>query len=134
MAGRAEPVVARWSLGFVQAVRDNIIMPGDARQWAAMLFGDNPPVEREAAALVRATGAAFFETALACLERGGDDFKAYAGVVGAATGAKGKSLFMPLRAVLTGATHGPEMGRLWTLLGPARVRRRLEQAVQHLAS
>ncbi len=122
------------ALGFVQAVRDNIIMPGDARQWAAVLFSDNPPVENEAAALVRATGAVFFETALACLERGGDDFKAYAGAVGAATGAKGKSLFMPLRAVLTGATHGPEMGRLWTLLGPARVRRRLEQAVQHLAS
>ena len=73
-------------------------------------------------------------TALACLERGGDDFKAYAGAVGAATGAKGKSSFMPLWAVLTGVTHGPEMGRLWTLLGAARVRRRLEQAVEHLAS
>jgi len=33
-----------------------------------------------------------------------------------ATGRKGKGLFMPLRKVLTGLSHGPDMGALLPLL------------------
>ena len=36
--------------------------------------------------------------------------------VKAATGRKGKGLFMPLRKALTGMDHGPEMGELMPLL------------------
>ncbi|MGB5064463.1 MAG: glutamate--tRNA ligase, partial [Candidatus Competibacter sp.] len=42
------------------------------------------------------------------------------------TGAKGKNLFMPLRAALTGETHGPELARVLALLPPDIARRRLE--------
>jgi glutamyl/glutaminyl-tRNA synthetase len=44
------------------------------------------------------------------------------------TGAKGKALFMPLRAALTGETHGPELARVLTLLPADTVCRRLRAA------
>ena len=47
---------------------------------------------------------------------------------------KGKALYMPLRAALTGQTTGPEMARLWALLGTERVRRRLQAGVDQLAA
>ena len=46
------------------------------------------------------------------------------------TGAKGKNLFMPLRAALTGETHGPELARVIDLMTPERVRRRLQACVR----
>ncbi len=41
------------------------------------------------------------------------------------TGAKGKELFMPIRAALTGKTHGPELDKIFVILGRAVVLRRL---------
>ena len=40
----------------------------------------------------------------------------WTGAVKAATGRKGKGLFMPLRKALTGMDHGPEMAELMPLL------------------
>ncbi len=45
------------------------------------------------------------------------------------SGLKGRRLFMPLRRVLTGREHGPEMSRLLPLIGKARVERRLQAAL-----
>ncbi|MFN9010363.1 MAG: glutamate--tRNA ligase, partial [Hyphomonadaceae bacterium] len=45
--------------------------------------------------------------------------------VKAATGAKGKGLFMPLRKALTGQEHGPEMKWIFMLIGPERAASRL---------
>ena len=41
------------------------------------------------------------------------------------TGAKGKALFMPLRLILTGQAHGPDMASLVPLIGRDRIVRRL---------
>ena len=60
------------------------------------------------------------------LEQHGTDFKAVAEHIKAATGAKGKALFMPLRAALTGELDGPEMAKLLPLIGRERAQRRLE--------
>jgi glutamyl-tRNA synthetase len=46
----------------------------------------------------------------------------------AATGRKGKDLFMPLRRALTGQEHGPELAALMPVWGPIEVRTRLETA------
>ena len=35
-----------------------------------------------------------------------------------ATGLKGKGFFMPLRILLTGAEHGPELSELYPLIKP----------------
>ncbi len=42
------------------------------------------------------------------------------------TGRKGKALFMPLRQALTGMDHGPELADLLLLIGPDKVKERLD--------
>ncbi len=45
------------------------------------------------------------------------------------TGAKGKELFMPLRAALTGKVHGPELDKIFLILGKDTILKRLEIAI-----
>ncbi|MDX9766096.1 MAG: glutamate--tRNA ligase [Ectothiorhodospiraceae bacterium] len=111
-------------MAFAAAVRDNLVLPADAVDWARRLYGQ-PEVDAEASAAIDEAGPGFFTQALTCLDAGPADFVVFARAVGAATGRKGKALFMPLRAVLTGVLHGPEMGRLWPLIGPERARERI---------
>ncbi|HBQ32717.1 MAG TPA: glutamate--tRNA ligase, partial [Ochrobactrum anthropi] len=47
-------------------------------------------------------------------------WKVWTEAVKAATGRKGKNLFMPLRLALTGQAHGPELADLLVLIGPER--------------
>ncbi|OGP88209.1 MAG: glutamate--tRNA ligase [Deltaproteobacteria bacterium RBG_19FT_COMBO_43_11] len=42
------------------------------------------------------------------------------------TGAKGKELFMPIRAALTGKTHGPELDKVFAILGKEAALKRLK--------
>ena len=46
----------------------------------------------------------------------------------AATGRKGKALFLPLRRALTGRDHGPDMAALLPLIGRDRALARLRAA------
>lgn len=48
-----------------------------------------------------------------------DDYTALANRVKAASGAKGKKLFMPMRVALTGSPHGPELAKLLPLIDRA---------------
>ncbi len=43
------------------------------------------------------------------------------------TGVKGKELFMPIRAALTGVVHGPELDRVFEVLGKEKAAKRLQQ-------
>ena len=51
----------------------------------------------------------------------GTTWKTWTDAVKAATDRKGKSLFMPLRMVLTGMDHGPELAALLPLIGRQKV-------------
>ena len=42
------------------------------------------------------------------------------------TSAKGKELFMPIRAALTGKVHGPELDKVFAVLGKDTVLKRLK--------
>jgi nondiscriminating glutamyl-tRNA synthetase len=45
------------------------------------------------------------------------------------TGFKGKELFMPLRAALTGKTHGPELDKIFAILGKDSALKRLKSSI-----
>ncbi len=45
------------------------------------------------------------------------------------TGLRGKELFMPLRAAITGKTKGPELDRFFSILGKSSLRYRLHKAI-----
>ncbi len=49
--------------------------------------------------------------------------------IGEETGLKGKKLYLPIRAALTGRLHGPEMDRIFALLGPISLHKRIEKAL-----
>lgn len=124
------------ALEFVHTVRDNIALPVDAHVWAGDLFAETGHHAPDARAEILGAGADFFEQALACLGAGG--FRDFVRALAAATGRKGRALYLPLRAALTGELadpergslwrEGPELGRLWALLGPDRIARRLRLA------
>ncbi len=114
---------------FAQLVRDNVEVSGDALHWAAQLCTTPMPVTSAAAEVLKNATPGLLETTSELLNEHPEDFKALARAVQARTGCKGKGLFMPLRAALTGDTHGPEMARVYKFLGIEEVRRRLGQVL-----
>lgn len=115
---------------FLDSVRHNIEFPSEVRPWVQVVFGDLDTLTDDARAAIRAAGADFFAAALASLERSGPELKPLTKELGQSTGRKGPALFMPLRAALTGHTHGPELGPLLPLLGSEKLRSRLDAARQ----
>ena len=45
------------------------------------------------------------------------------------TGLKGKKLYLPIRAAVTGRLHGPELEQIFKHLGPASLLKRVEKAL-----
>ena len=115
---------------FIEAVRGNIMCPVEARTWAEVIFGELPAFADSSRTAVKSAGGPFFEAALRVLPAAQAEFAGFALAVSEATGRRGKKLFMPLRAALTGLEHGPEMEKLWPMLGSARIETRLRQAAQ----
>ena len=112
---------------FVQAVRHNVLFPKDVQLWMDVVYGETLRHEEPALASIRTAGESFFATAASVFAAGGD-FKQQVKTLGERTSRKGPSLYMPLRAALTGVTHGPELGPIAALLGPEKILNRLEQA------
>lgn len=104
---------------FWLAVRGNLDRIGDAVMWRRIVLGEIAP---------RIEDASFIDAARASLPPGSIDagtWKAWTDALKAATGAKGRALFMPLRLALTGLDHGPELAPLLPLMGRARIEARL---------
>ena len=106
----------------------NLLLPGDAGDWVAVLGGALPPLAPDAERAIAEAGPAFFTAALASHEEAGSDLGALAARLSARTGRKGKSLYMPLRFALTGRHDGPELAQLLAAIPPAIVRDRLAAA------
>ncbi|AIM16647.1 MULTISPECIES: glutamate--tRNA ligase [Neobacillus] len=58
-----------------------------------------------------------------------DGIKAAMKAVQKSTGQKGKNLFMPIRAAVTGQTHGPDLPLALELLGKQKVQKRIQQII-----
>lgn len=114
---------------FITAIRPNINYPSEALHWAKILFTDELTVQAEAQSIISAAGNDFFNHALKALETSQTDYKSLIQTLKQTTQTKGKKLFMPLRAALTGQTHGPEMAHLLSLMGIEKARKRLQQCI-----
>jgi glutamyl-tRNA synthetase len=115
---------------FVTAVRGNVELPSDARVWAKVVFGKLDEFDPAALAAIREAGEGFFTAALDAIGKPGVEFKQAVKSLGQTTGKKGPGLFMPLRAALTGFTHGPELAPLLALLPVAEVQARFSHATR----
>jgi nondiscriminating glutamyl-tRNA synthetase len=58
-----------------------------------------------------------------------DGIKAAMKAVQKTTGQKGKNLFMPIRAAVTGQTHGPDLPKSIELLGKSKVQQRIQKII-----
>jgi len=97
---------------FWQVARANITTLDDLAPWAALVLEGAEPV-------VAPEDAEFVATAMTLLPPppyDGETWGRWTAAVKAATGRKGRGLFMPLRKALTGMDHGPEMADLMPLL------------------
>lgn len=109
------------------AIRPNLSHIDEVADWWRVVTGpvDAPAFDDEARA--------FLSTAAATLAGeawGGDPWHTLTGALKAATGRKGKALFLPLRQALTGMDHGPDMGQLLPLIGRDEALARLNKAAQ----
>jgi glutamyl-tRNA synthetase len=115
-------------LDFIAAVKTNSCYPKDFDDWAQRLFTDPVAYDSDGQAAITQAGAAYFQHARAALQTSQGDYSILVNELKKLTGTKGKALFMPLRAALTGLSHGPEMVKLLPLLGLERAAARLKQA------
>ena len=109
---------------FIQAIRPNVLLPGDVARWREVVFGPAPPLDAEALAKVREAGPQFFRAA-ADAAAVTPTLDAIVAAVKAATGAKGQALWKPLRLALTGAPEGPELAPLLASMNSSSIHERL---------
>jgi len=111
---------------FWDVVRGNLKTVPDAALWLTVVYGGGlagPELDADDQAFIGAAAKLFPEGEVTL-----DTWKTWVDAVKAKTGRKGKSLFMPLRRVLTDQEHGPEMDRMLMLIGAEKARSRLVQA------
>ncbi len=105
---------AQWA-----AIQPNLEKLSDVTDWLALIHGPVTPEIEDPS---------FAAKAAELLPEGtldGDSWKLWTDAVKDATGAKGKSLFMPLRLALTGQARGPEMAVLLPLIDRTKIVARL---------
>jgi glutamyl-tRNA synthetase len=105
---------------FWHAVRGNLATLPDAKAWWQVVNGPLEPVIADASLCGQAA------VLLPPEPWDGSTWQMWSADVKQATGAKGKSLFQPLRLALTGRDHGPELKALLPLIGRDRALARLE--------
>ncbi|MFE3837219.1 glutamate--tRNA ligase [Pseudogemmobacter sonorensis] len=103
--------------GFWAVTRGNITVLDDLAGWWKLFSEGSEPVVDEADQEFVATAFGLLPPQPWTRETWG----AWTGAVKAATGRKGKDLFMPLRKALTGQAHGPDMADLMPHLKAVRL-------------
>jgi nondiscriminating glutamyl-tRNA synthetase len=130
-AARSWPEATR--LHILEGVRGNLATLADLPGELAPFLEDEPALEPAARDALGAPGAAAVcagaATALAALaDWSAEGVKSAVRSLAPALGVKGRELFQPIRAALTGRTHGPELPLVAELLGRERCVARLERA------
>ena len=108
-----------------EAIRPNLSKVAEAAQWWGIVTGPvaAPEFDDETRGFL-----ALAADTLAARVWDEDPWHGLTGDLKAATGRKGKALFLPLRQALTGMDHGPDMAALLPLIGQDEAAARLRQA------
>ena len=127
----------RWAEALVALYQEQLTCAADIVELTALFFAD--PLEYEAEAREVLAG----ETVRPVLEHfrkqveesdtvDAETMKERIKQVQKDTGCKGKQLFMPIRAAVTGQTHGRDLNQTLELLGKERILKRLDQTLSML--
>ncbi len=111
---------------FMDTVHPNTVFPKDALFWAQIFFGDET-FSPEALSILRATDKQFFLVLDKAIQQSGLDYSVITKTLQSELNLKGKALFQPLRLILTGQMHGPELVNVLRLLSPEKIRAHIEK-------
>lgn len=128
------PLLPDADVGFVRLVQGNVQQVGDAVDFRRLLDAGAAPAADAMAEAVAAGGDFYMHAIQAWEQHGAEGWKAWSQAVKQATGLGGRKLFMPLRAALSGATHGPEMSHIVEYLGTSGVLERLSDVRERISS
>jgi glutamyl-tRNA synthetase len=120
VAGRLDAMGVGGGEAFWAAVQGNLALLAEAVLWWRVVAGPLEPVIEDPALCLAAA------KLLPPEPWDAETWPDWCGAVKAATGAKGKALFHPLRLALTGVPHGPELKALLPMMGRDRAQARLE--------
>ncbi len=119
VAARLTSMGISGGVAFWDAVRGNLTVLADAKRWWQVVSGDITPVIEDGAFNAKAAAV------LPAEPWNAETWGTWTNAVKAATGAKGKALFHPLRLALTGEEAGPELKAILPLIGRDRALARL---------
>jgi glutamyl-tRNA synthetase len=120
-----------WFEGMITAVRGEVTLMSDFPKVAELFLEATPELEMDARnVLIEPASKQVVDMLISELKAGSGDLSvsdvdALPKKIASVTGVKGKALFMPLRAAVTGRTHGPELKQLLPLLGRETVLKRI---------
>lgn len=119
---------------FIEAIRPNVSFPGEAREWARVLFTDDFTLTKEAKQLVEHAPRKYFEHVLQLFMARPDDPALFGRDLPLPEGQGRAQAFRLLRAALTNSLHGPEFAQLYGLMSKERIARRLRAAARMVKS
>lgn len=119
---KTENIDKAWLKEIIELVKTDLITLADVASHIEMFFDDRYRITEGAEELLKRESARRVVKAFASYleskdDKIGDLYSNAIRFVKEKTGAKGKDLFMPIRAVLTGKLHGPELDRLFAVIG-----------------
>ena len=133
LLARIRRVLPEATEAFASLIQDNLERVEDALRFRRLLDA-HAPADGEAMQVAREAGGDFFASALDAWRASGAERRDWAARIKAATGAGGRGLFMPLRAALSGATHGPDMSHIIDFLGRSGVEERLRDMRERIST
>jgi nondiscriminating glutamyl-tRNA synthetase len=123
-----------WLHQVVEALRDNLVTLADVGLYMDIFIDDKYLISDEARAVLREDAAAVVKVLRDELEQKEiperDFYRSLINSVRRKTGLKAKDLFLPIRAAVTGRTSGPELEKVFAILGKESIVRRLKRAIQ----
>jgi nondiscriminating glutamyl-tRNA synthetase len=119
----------------VDALKDNLVTLADIGDYLDIFVDEKYCISEEAAVVLRGKSAASVLNVLRQMlnQNNISDENFYSALMNSVrkkTGLKAKELYMPIRAAITGKTSGPELEKIFSILGKESILRRLEQAIQ----
>lgn len=123
-----------WLNSVIDTIRGNCQIASDIVSEIAIFFGDTVEPDQEAGELLsQQESKAIIMTAYELVtsnEVNEHNYHQLLNAIKQKTGLKGKMLFMPFRAMITGRLHGPELDKIIPLLGYQRFKKRIENCYQ----
>jgi len=114
---------------FIDTIKPVIESSDQALFWAQRLCTDQLTHGDEERVVVCEAGHAFYQAACDAIDSHDSDFEYFMQHIADATGANGKALEMPIRIALTGMLHGPELIKVFELVGSEQAKLRFEQVM-----